>query len=231
MPITPDFFSVQGGRQSMVYLASTAEEKATTLEKGHLYWVTAKATTSSIFGDINVGEAWACVKNSESLAEGDECYEINMELLGQANSKELTFSKEAMDVTCDKDKMANYAMDGIVTVTGSIDGYNLMDRGYTAIKKLRQMFGDVNVINSEGITKYKAETTKKCVLLFFWNLRDLKEGETAQLHVIPAFVTEQGLGSNYGEGQTMSLSLQGCASDDEGHLFGYYEYEFYKPVA
>ena len=215
----------------MVYLASTAEEKATTLKKGHWYWVAAKAATSSIFGKLNVGEAWACVKDSESLAEGDECYEISLELLGQATSKEMTLSKEPIDVTCDKDKMSNSTSDGIVTATGSIDGYNLIDRGYTAIKKLRQMFGDVNVITSEGITKYTAETTKKCVLFFFWNLRDLKEGEIGQLNVIPAFVTEQGLGSNYGEGQSMNLSFQGCASDDEGHLFGYYEYEFYKPVA
>lgn len=231
MSITPDFFDVKGGRQSVVYLASSAEEKATTIKRGKFYWIAAKAATGSIFGDMKVGRAFYAAKESETLAEGDECYEISLELLGQANSKELSFSKEAMDVTCDKDDLANYSSDGIVTISGSVNGYNLADRGYTAIKKLRQMFSDVTVITSEGITTYEANTTKKCVLFFFWDIRDAKDGDTVMVHQVPAFVTEMGLGSEYGIGQTMDLSIQGCASDEEGHLFGYSEIEFHKPAA
>lgn len=231
MAITPDFFDVEGGRQSVVYLAEAAEEKATSIKKGHWYWITAKAATGSIFGDMKVGKAYYSAKDSEELAEGDECYEVSLELLGQANSKELSFSKEAMDVTCDKDDLANYSSDGIVTISGSVNGYNLADRGYTAIKKLRQMFSDVTVIKKEGIETYEARTTEKCVLFFFWNLRDAKEGDIVMVHQVPAFVTEMGIGSEYGSGQTMDLSVQGCASDEDGHLFGYTEVEYSKPVA
>ena len=69
------------------------------------------------------------------------------------------------------------------------------------------------------------------MLFFFWNLRSAKEGDMVMVHQVPAFVTEMGIGSEYGSGQTMDLSVQGCASDEDGHLFGYTEVEYSKPAA
>lgn len=208
---------VRDGRQSLVYLVTPKTGSvSTTLTAGKFYWITGMAATGSKFEGLKVGHAFYA-SSEVTLTSGDTAVEMTFDMLGFATSKSLSMSKNATDVTADKDESSNFAPDGMVAVSGTVNGYDWVEEGFTAISKIKTMFNDYIDFTGSSVTVHEGDYKSKCCLAFFWDLRGAKDGDIMDVDFLPSIITGLDHDSSYQSGQTMDLTIQGCATDDEGH--------------
>ena len=218
MPIT-NFKDAKDGRKALCYLVGkkTAVESGS-LTVGKLYCITGKAESSSIFGNLNVGDFFYCVSSSKAtLGSGDTAEEIEELFLGQATDKTLSMEKGANDVTCDKDESYNYVSDGLVNVSGSVSGFDLGEKSTAGVTELKQRFVKIQKYSDDGtIETLEPKSYEKDILIFKWNMRNITEGEEVEMDIVPCIINSMEHGSSYGSPQSLDINFQGCDSDDEG---------------
>lgn len=220
--------NVRDGRQSKVFLLKFETTEVSTITKGKIYAVKAKASSSSVLEDLKVGDFF--IATSEiTLASGDKVEAVTPLFLGGATDKDLSFEKSTTDITCDKDKDSNSVTDGKVASSGSITMYDLLDDDMdSAVNLIRSRFNKVVTYNANGKPSVlDGDKTTKDVLMFLWDARDLDEGETVGIDFVPALLSSQGHASAYGSGQTMPVNFTGNDSDELGHKRSYHQFAYF----
>lgn len=220
------FSQVRDGRQSLAFLCEIGEETTATLAAGDIVYITAKASTQSVFGDIPVMSPFIAVK-STTLASGDKCKKVTPLFLGQATGKSVSASKNTTDVTIDYDGATNSITDGTVSTSGSISGSNLTEDltdTKSAINILKSRFGSLTQVDKTGTITYKAaETTEKDILLIIWNGRQAKIDEMLEMEFIPVLFSNLSKGGEYGSPQSFDVDYTGNFSDEAGYTGGLYQ--------
>lgn len=209
---------VRDGRLAHCYLLEKAATKvqAGALQKGHFYYMTAKGASSSLPEGIPLMTPFYNNMDSVTVAADDEVWELNAYFLSYANSKNLSFEKTTTDVTCDKDQSNNYVCDGSINVTGSINGYDLIGDGNSAIDKIKSRFRNILDTSSSEAAYTEAKLTVKDLIVFIWDAKDAVDGEFVDMDFIPCFITSHSRDAAYQSGQTMDVNIQGCDSTDDG---------------
>ena len=216
--------NVRDGRQAKVYLLEHGTTSASTLTLGKIYCITGKKSSSSVFGNLNIGDYFICTGSSApaELSGGDTCVEVTPKFFGGATDKDLSFEKSTAEITCDKDSAANVTSNGVVTGSGSITAYDLLQTGDTALNAVKKRFNNVVTYAAGGTpTGAEADRTAKDVLMFLWDARDLDDGEYMAFDFVPCFITSLGHGSAYGSGQTAPVNFSTADTDEAGHRRSY----------
>lgn len=213
--------NVRDGRQAKVYLLEHGTTSASSITLGKIYCITAKGTTS-VFGNLNVGDYFIATGSSApTLGTGDTCVEVTPKFFGGATDKDLSFEKSTAEITCDKDSAANVTSNGVVTGSGSITAYDLLQTGDTALNAVKKRFNNVVTYAAGTPTGAEADRTEKDVLMFLWDARDLDDGEYMAFDFVPCFITSLGHGSAYGSGQTAPVNFSTADTDEAGHRRSY----------
>lgn len=220
------FSQVRDGRQSLAFLCEIGEEVTTTLNAGDIVYITAKAESTSVFGEIPVMAPFIAVKET-TLKSGDKCKKVTPLFLGQATGKSVSASKNTTDVTIDYDGATNSITDGTVSTSGSISGSNLTEDltdTKSAINILKSRFGSLTQVDKAGTITYKAaETTEKDILLIIWNGRQAKIDEMLEMEFIPVLFSNLSKGGEYGSPQSFDVDYTGNFSDEAGYTGGLYQ--------
>ncbi len=219
--------NVRDGRQSKVYLLKFETTAVSTIEKGKIYAVKAKASTDSALGDLKVGDFFIAT-GSLALKTGDTVEAVTPLFLGGATDKDLSFEKSTSVITCDKDNAEVSITDGKIASSGSITAYDLLDNDpASAINIVRSRFNKVVTYDTTGkpvVTD--GDKTAKDVLMFLWDARDLDDGEYVAVDFVPALLSSQGHGASYGSGQTMPINFTGNDTDELGHRRSYHQFAY-----
>lgn len=219
--------NVRDGRKAKVFLASFGTTELTTVALGKIYVISAKASGTTAFGNLKVGDFFiATGSTAPSLETGDKCFEVTPLFLGGATDKDISFEKSTTDVTCDKDAASNVTSDGTVASSGSVTAYDLIQTGTTAANTIRQKFNKMVEYASGTPTATELDRTEKDVLIFIWDARDLETGEYVGVDFVPAFLSSQAHGSSYGSGQTFTVNFTGADSDEAGHKRSYQQFAY-----
>lgn len=213
--------NVRDGRQAKVYLLKHGTSSASNLALGKIYAITAVGA-STVFGNLKVGDYYICTgTTAPTLAQGDACVEVTPHFFGGATDKDLSFEKSTADITCDKDAAANVTSNGVVTGSGSITAYDLLQTGDTAINEVKKRFNDVVTYSAGTPASASSDRTEKDVLMFVWDARELEVGEYMAFDFVPCFITSLGHGSAYGSGQTSPVNFSTADTDEAGHRRSY----------
>jgi len=219
--------NVRDGRKAKVYLLTHATTAASALALGKIYCITGVAASSSVFGNLKIGDYYICTGTAApTLGTGDSCVEVTPKFFGGATDKDLNFEKSTTDITCDKDASANVTSNGVVTGSGTITMYDLLQTGDTAINRIKQRFNKVVNYSAGAPTASELDRTEKDVFMFVWDARDLEDGEYMGFDFVPAFAQSLGHGSAYGSGQTSPVGITCADSDEAGHRRSYQVVEY-----
>lgn len=206
------------GRQALAWLLEpTGTEVNTALAVGDIVFITAKASSSSIFGDVPTFKPFIATK-ALTPATGDKYVKCNPYFMGFATDKSLNKSKNTSEVTMDYDESQAYVTDGITQISGSVSGSFVIEGAKYATTIIKRRFGDVMEISGEGVaTLHAAQTTEKDILMFVWNARDAKVGDDMEIEIVPALITSMAIGGSYGSPQTFNLDFTGNSTDENGY--------------
>ncbi len=233
--------NVRDGRRSKVYLlkfGTTTKSSLATTDIGKIFCITAKDSSSSAFGNLQVGDFFLCldigtgtphVPAVVSLGTDDRLVEVTPLFLGGATDKDISFEKSTTEITCDKDAAQNIVSPGTVAISGSVTAYDLLQTGDTAANRIKQKFNKtVSYNTATGIpTGTELDRTEKDVLMFVWDARELNDGEYVGIDFVPAFLSSQAHGSAYGSGQTFTINFTGADTDEAGHRRSYLQFEYF----
>lgn len=212
------------GRYSLAFLAKNPDATVTTLAAGDFGFVLDNSVT--VFKDIPEGRPfWA---NTAVTCTAGSFVKMDLTILGFAQSKSYSMSKNTTDVTIDYDESTNNITDGQVTTSGSISGVNMVEEilsgdedDETAFNIIRSRFGGVTQIDASGNVIYlEANTTEKDILVLVYNARNIKEGSLMFADVIPAIFSNLQIQSDYNSSQTFQVDFTGNYSDENGYLGG-----------
>lgn len=214
--------NVRDGRAAKVYLLKILSTTVTTLTLGKIYAITAVGTTT-IFGNLKVGDFFICTGTAApTLGTGDACLEVEPHFFGGATDKDLSFEKATTEITCDKDSSQNVVSNGVVTGSGSITAYDLLQTASgSALNAVKERFNNVVTYSSSVPTGSQSDRTEKDILMFVWDARDLDAGEYMAFDFVPCFITSLGHGSAYGSGQTAPVNFSTADTDEHGHRRSY----------
>lgn len=208
------------GRESMAWVVSDIKDATATVKAGNFGIVTGKASTDSAFASYEINTPFYAAKDI-TLAESDTCKLLTLSFMGFATAKDLSKSKETVDVTMDYDKETNKVTNGQVTVSGSINGMLLTEAlgaDTTAVNLIKSRFGSVVEVGTDGTVKtVQADTTNKDIILIFWNVRNAKAGDLVSITVAPVLFTSLAISAQYNSSQTMNLSFDGSATDENNY--------------
>lgn len=219
--------NVRDGRQSKVFLATFGSSDASSVEKGKMYAVSGKAATSSVFGDLEVGDMFVATA-ALTLSGDDKAVLITPKFLGGATDKDLSSEKSTTEITCDKDAAENSICEGTVSSSGSITAYDLLEEGETAANTIRQRFNKMVTYGSNGTPEVGTkDRSAKDVFIFLWDSRDLDTDSYVALDFVPALITSLAHGSSYGSGQTFSVNFTGTDTDEAGHKRSYHQFKYF----
>jgi len=212
------------GRKSLAYILepSSTETSTGTLSTGDIVVVSAKASTSSIFGDVPLYNFFIANK-SLTLASGDKCYKCTPHFLGQATGKTVSASKNTTDVTIDYDAKTNNVTDGVVTLSGSISGSFVTETlaSTSGVNILKKRFGNITEISAQGAATYEAAATdEKDILMIVWNGRDAAADDYIEFEIIPVLFTNLSKGGQYNSPQSFDVDFTGNDSDEHGYIGG-----------
>lgn len=223
--------NVRDGRKAKVYLLDFGSASVSTLALGKIYCITGVATTPTVFGNLKVGDFYICTGTAApTLGTGETCVEVTPKFFGGATDKDLNFEKSTTDITCDKDASSNVTSNGVVSGTGNITMYDLLQTGDTAINRIKQRFNKVVNYTAGTPTASELDRTEKDVFMFVWDARDLEAGEYMGFDFVPAFAQSLGHGSAYGSGQTSPVSITCADTDEAGHRRSYQVVEYQSEI-
>ncbi len=208
-------------------LDETTEVTTGNLSANHLYGIKAKASSDSGLpsglevGDVLFGQTGVTV----TLASGDIVIDLGDpfdedKLIGFARSKDITRTKNTVDMTCDGD-LSDYGdvrIDPIVAVSGSINGYKVNGLGATtASRKIDAMFSKQIIQASDG-TFTTVEKSDEIALIALIYIKDLRADNSVDIDIVPCVFTSNGDSTDYGSATSKSTAFTGCASSAKGIL-------------
>lgn len=208
-----------GGRDVIVSLvesvATITGDGTITLEAGKWYVPTAIADGSEI-SDFKIGRPFMA-KEGYILSVGDSAEELTDfwlkdNVIGFANSKSLSFSKNSFDVTVDYDETYDKITETQVEVSGSFDGFKLL--GITsednAIAKVNRHFSDIVLQTADGNTTLE-KTNDIEYLAFVYSKTKPKTGDVLDVTFVPVSLTSNAENSAYSSGHTQNISFEGSS--------------------
>lgn len=203
---------------------STVTEVSTagTLTQGHLYAVVEYGTSSNL---PQVGEGY-CFFAMTALATvvGDKYIDLGDiydkdKLIGFARSKDITRTKNTVDMTVDGDlsDMGDIRVDPIVSISGNVNGYKVNGLPATnASRKIDAKFTkQVIEANDNSVTTLdKNDDVSLIALIYIKTLRD----NQCDVDIVPVHFTSNGDSTDYGSATSKSVAFTGCASSANGVL-------------
>jgi len=208
-----------GGRDVIVSLvesvATITGDDTATLEVKKWYVATEIAEGSEL-SDFKVGRPFMA-KEAITLSAGDSVEELNdfwtaENIVGFANSKSLSFSKNSFDTTVDYDETYDKITETQVEASGSFDGFKLL--GVTsednAVVKLNRHFSDIVLQTAtENIVLEKNNDIE--YLAFVYSKTKPVTGDVLDVTFIPVSLTSNAENSAYSSGHTQNISFEGSS--------------------
>lgn len=222
--------NVRDGRKSKVYLLSPSSTAvASGFVKGKLYVYAKKDSSAPAFAGINQGDFFFFNKAADpTLGTNDVIYEVTPKFLGGATDKDISFEKSTTDITADKDASTNITSSGVVSSSGSITAYSLIQTGDTAANLIKKRFNNMVTYDSSGVpTSDGSDRTEKDLLMFVWDARELGTGEYVEVDFVPAFLSSLAHGSAYGSGQTFTINFSGADTNELGYRRSNQQFEYF----
>lgn len=210
-----------GGRDVIVSLITESAALTTgSTVKGGYYAVKTVATSSSALpSGLEPGMVF-CSQTAITLASGDSVIPLSdpwssANMIGFANSKDLSQTKTTFDCTTDADEDSDQRSDGIVARSGNINGIKLNnDEGTSASYKLAAQFIDTVRQTADSIDVESHSTP--IVLLAFVYTKTKVSGNMHEVVFLPAMLSSDGESSSYGAATTRQMAYVGCAATDAG---------------
>ncbi|MGP1507253.1 MAG: hypothetical protein ACTTJW_00025 [Sphaerochaeta sp.] len=148
------------------------------LVSGHLYGIKAKGSDSGLPAGSDVGNVIFGQTGVEvTLKNGDEVIDLGNpfdveNLIGYARSKDITKSKNTVDMSVDGDlsDSADTRVDPTVSISGNINGYKVNGQPATsASRKIDAMFGKQIIQSADGSITTIEKSDKSFYLSNFYN--------------------------------------------------------------
>ena len=216
------------GREVWAMLLDEASEVTTgKLSAGRLYGVKAKASSGSgIPSGIGVGDVlFGQTGIDVTLVSGDVVIDFGNpfeeeKLIGFARSKDITRTKNTVDLTVDGDlsDCGDVRVDPIVSVSGSINGYKVNGLPATsASRKIDAMFSKQIIQSSDG-TFTTIEKSDEVAIIALIYIKDLRADNSVDIDIVPCVFTSNGDSTDYGSATSKSTAFTGCSSSAKGIL-------------
>lgn len=213
------------GRDGLAYLGAKgtelvgAAEASPSLVVGTWYVSTGQAESGSKI-PVTVGHFFVASK-ADALVVGDKCVPVTFSLLGYARSKSLDASKSVVDATTDIDDVSDFESDGLVTTTGSINGYDIVGGSTSAVMKIKEQFAYTvyATAGSAGAADSISEvdiSTPKNLLMIDWTAREPVEGASAEIDLMPVIFTQASKSVDYGSIRTLNCNFSVVSDDGAG---------------
>ena len=200
----------------------TTVATAGTLTKGHLYCLLAQGTSSNL-PNVGVGYCFFAVSALATVV-GDKYIDLGdiyaiANLIGYARSKDITRTKNTVDMTVDGDlaDVGDVRVDPIVSISGNINGYKVNNLPATdASRKIDAKFAKQIIEANDGsvTTLDKNDDISLIALIYIKSLRD----NMVDVDVVPCHFTSNGDSTDYGSATSKSVAFTGCASSENGVL-------------
>ena len=195
---------------------------------GHLYAIKSKATTSGFPAGLDVGDVFfAQTGVTLTLVVGDDAYDLGDpfntdNLIGFARSKDITRSKNTIDMTVDGDigngDVADMRIDPIVNVSGNINGLKVNGLPATAAsRKIDAMFSKQIIQAADGsiTTLDKSDAIALLALVY---INKLRADNSVDIDIVPCLFTSNGDSTDYGSATSKSTAFTGVAQSEKGIL-------------
>lgn len=189
--------------------------------KGHLYAITAIASTSSALPSGLVKGQTFYSQSAITLGSGDKVIDLGSPfdddlLIGYARSKDITRSKNVVNVTVDADEFDDNRVDPIVAVSGNINGYKVNNLPATsASRKIDAMFGDQVIEAADGTVTTMDKNDKICLMGLVY-IKELRANNEFEIDIVPCIFTSNGDSTDYGSATSKSVAFTGCAESEKG---------------
>lgn len=225
------------GRDALSYAITKGTEltgSSSGILKGIWYYVTARDSSASVLPEkVAVGRAFLCSLAVVALGAGDSVIPLTLSLLGFARDKQLDASKTVQDSTTDLDDESDSLSDGLVSKTGSINGFDVVDSP-TSILKAQFEHTIIATAGAEGtadVITATEKSTPKQLILIDWDGRAPVEGEDIIVDIMPVIFTQMSKGASYGGVKTLNFNYTCVASDEDGCKPTHFEGPYRAPVA
>lgn len=199
-----------------------------TLTAGHLYAIKSKASSASGLpaglgeGDVLFGQNAVTV----TLAVGDDVYDLGDpfdtdKLIGFARSKDITRTKNTIDMTVDGDignGVVDQRIDPLVSVSGNINGLKVNGLPATAAsRKIDAMFAK-QIIQAEDGTFTTLDKSDDIVIVALVYINKLRADNSVDIDIVPCVFTSNGDSTDYGSATSKSTAFTGVAKSQNGIL-------------
>ena len=199
-----------------------------TLAAGHLYAIKSKASSSSGLpaglgeGDVLFGQNGVSV----TLAVGDDVYDLvdpfdTDKLIGFARSKDITRTKNTIDMTVDGDignGVVDQRIDPLVSVSGNINGLKVNGLPATAAsRKIDAMFAKQIIQAADG-TFTTLDKSDEIVIVALVYINKLRADNSVDIDIVPCVFTSNGDSTDYGSATSKSTAFTGVATSENGIL-------------
>ena len=206
------------------------------IEKGHFFAKTKCADSGSVFG---TGTKYENIKmrmvaeatEDLTLAVGDEAVDLGnpfeknaddswKRLLGYGRSKSVSKSKTTVDMTVDEDEYTDQQSDGLVSLSGSINGYklNCPDDTSATAKLMSEFMGVVDQTSDDESEWSSKETTTPILTIAILYQKSINIGEKCEIEIIPCTFTSSEVSADYGSATSINFSWTGNAQSSNGVL-------------
>lgn len=200
----------------------------TTLAAGHLYAIKSKKSAGSALpaglgeGDVLFGQTGVTV----TLAVGDDVYDLGdpfdtSKLIGFARSKDITRTKNTIDMTVDGDignGVVDQRIDPLVSVSGNINGLKVNGLPATAAsRKIDAMFAKQIIQAADG-TFTTLDKSDAIVIVALVYINKLRADNSVDIDIVPCVFTSNGDSTDYGSATSKSTAFTGVAKSQNGIL-------------
>ena len=212
------------GRKAKAYkgtVGTLIDTAATELTDGAVYFIKAKASTSSgLPADIPVGYAFIA-NGTVTIAEGDEVYPLTYadDFFCILKDKSTSASKGTYDSTTDCDDGRTYISDELPSETISLSGnFDLSNSTSVAILKAFEAHFNV-VVNGDGAGAYTVNDLDHdpIWMVLDYTTRGRVSGENIALKVVPILPTSFNKNANAEAIQDFSIDGQNAGQDELGN--------------
>ena len=203
---------------------STVINTAGALTKNHLYAIKAKASSGSgLPSGLDEGDTFYEVEKTTqtTLVSGDSVIDLGdpfdkTKLIGFARSKDISRTKNTVDVTVDADEDSDVRIDPLVAVSGNINGYKINGTPATdAGRKIDAMFVKQIIEAADG-TVTTIEKSDKTALIALIYIKNLRSDNSVELVIQPCVFTSNGDSTDYGSPTSKSTAFTGNALSENG---------------
>lgn len=210
------------GREAISFIlepaSSSVKDSSATLAAGDIAFVIAAAVAGS-YKDVPLRRPIMATAAMTGTT-GDEIVKTTAYFCGFATSKSKGSSKSTQDVTMDYDEKNNSIVSDNVAVSGSINGFAITESladTHSAINIIKSRFDDIIENDGGTITVKEASPTEKDIMALFWNWRDIKVGDLAEIDIVPVLFSNLNTDASYQNGQAFNVDFTGNSGDENDY--------------